>query len=76
MGYKGDACQIELGCPKNCTEHGLCQDSGACECEDGWTGKDCNLKSCLKDCSENGICLKSGDCHCNEDASGSDCSVV
>eukprot|EP00794_Sanderia_malayensis_P005708 gene5708-6408_t len=31
---------------QSCSNHGFCNDSGTCECEPGWTGRNCSTRIC------------------------------
>ena len=49
-----------------CKPHGDCNaylNGARCECEPGWTGADCMLRTCELDCSHNGMCVN-GSCFC------------
>eukprot|EP00939_MAST-03C_sp_MAST-3C-sp1_P003263 g3263.t1 len=52
-----------------CTNHGKCTErEGACECEFGWTGVACGVRSypCPNDCSGHGMCdAPTGKCRCD-----------
>jgi hypothetical protein len=39
----GRNCQSENMFPK-CSNRGLCQPDGSCDCDDGWTGEDCSIE--------------------------------
>jgi hypothetical protein len=34
------------GCPRQCSGQGECLSTGICQCFEGWTGGDCNLRAC------------------------------
>ncbi|KAM8930607.1 tenascin-N [Pelodytes ibericus] len=44
----------------------------ACQCDDGWEGPDCSIRSCPNNCAGNGKCID-GTCQCAEGYTGSDC---
>ena len=58
---------LRLGCPANCSEHGMCDDDGSCDCDDGWTGELCDQEVCPSNCSGNGECdLQLSECICSD----------
>ncbi|QDZ17606.1 sialyltransferase [Chloropicon primus] len=62
-------------CAPECGIHGVCK-YGTCECEKGWSGEDCGIRTCHRNCSNNGFCLiETGTCVCNRRFTGEDCSV-
>eukprot|EP00736_Rhodelphis_marinus_P009551 Rmarinus@m.20655 len=63
-------CNVERG---TCVEHRLPALQGhgweyvwKCDCDDGWTGRTCDLAICPELCSGNGVCVRPGECVCNE----------
>ena len=58
---------LRLGCPANCSDHGICDDDGSCDCDDGWTGELCDQEVCPSNCSGNGECdLQLSECICSD----------
>ena len=58
---------LRLGCPANCSDHGICDDDGSCDCDDGWTGDLCDQEVCPSNCSGNGECdLQLSECICSD----------
>ena len=58
-------------CPHGCSApYGACVD-GACVCEPGWSGPECDLpsfKECPNNCTGHGICdWHTGKCECRQD---------
>lgn len=35
---------IKASCPKNCSDHGTCNDNGECDCDAGYSQVDCSIK--------------------------------
>lgn len=60
-------------CSVDCGTHGVCM-SGACRCEDGWTGIACDQRVCNPRCVEHGTC-KEGKCECREGWNGEHCTI-
>eukprot|EP00753_Platysulcus_tardus_P012293 PLAT3352.7.p1 GENE.PLAT3352.7~~PLAT3352.7.p1 ORF type:complete len:914 (+),score=358.97 PLAT3352.7:68-2809(+) len=78
-GWIGERCQTPLSCPKNCSGHGRCDESGAtewkCDCEQLWAGAACDRPLCPADCSGHGDCLgASHKCDCHHGWTTFDCS--
>lgn len=60
-------------CPNGCSNKGTCdRENGLCECNNGWTGDDCSVKTCLNNCND-GKCFN-GKCICKFGHGGKDCS--
>ena len=73
-------------CPNNCNNHGVCDSiTKRCECQHGYTGYDCSLRSCpygyswmngkdWVECSLMGSCdVDSGNCICRKNYNGAAC---
>jgi len=51
--------KIDLGitynssCLNDCNQNGICRSNGTCECNKGWSGKDCSNSTALKCCVYN-----------------------
>ena len=73
-------------CPNNCNSHGVCDPfSKRCNCQHGFTGYDCSLRSCpygyswengidFVECSLAGSCdISSGNCICRQNYFGASC---
>lgn len=76
QGYVGKDCSIDDGScgSQHCSNHGHCR-SGVCECDIGFGGEHCEVKSsCPADCAGNGQCI-GGTCHCYPGFSGVDCKT-
>mmetsp|Transcript_16771 Transcript_16771/g.50173 ORF Transcript_16771/g.50173 Transcript_16771/m.50173 type:complete len:615 (-) Transcript_16771:64-1908(-) len=76
----------ECGCPNGCyvsLGRGECV-SGACLCNEGWTGSDCGLMRCVSDqqqCAGHGSCLSEAapgidSCVCEYPFTGRDCNTT
>ncbi|XP_069793633.1 tenascin-R isoform X1 [Narcine bancroftii] len=64
----------DTGCPRNCSEHGLCvQDE--CICEEAYTGEDCSQLRCPNECSGHGQCINDS-CLCSTAYTGEDCGQL
>ena len=44
--FIGEACERPAVCASGCNGRGACGDGGACVCEDGWSGADCEHQGC------------------------------
>lgn len=54
-GYGGSDCAVV--CPKHCSGHGRCTDTGTCACEHGYGGVTCERSNgCPNACSGRGTC--------------------
>ena len=42
LGWKGDLCDCQTTCPRNCSGKGQCQCNGECVCDVGFSGVDCS----------------------------------
>jgi len=60
-------------CPGNCSNRGVCNDRGNCECLAGYSGQACQ-SYCPNECSHQGDCIE-GACLCFAGFVGEDCSV-
>jgi len=76
-------------CPNECSGKGYCRSNGKCQCNPGFNGNDCSLRTCpvaeswdggdytvheLKECAERGTCNpKTGQCACFPGFEGSAC---
>lgn len=58
-----------------CSGNGYCEDSGICQCAEGWKGEKCNRAACLNSCSNHGACSADVVCICDAGYSGDDCST-
>ncbi|EDV26151.1 uncharacterized protein TRIADDRAFT_55971 [Trichoplax adhaerens] len=65
-------------CPNNCSNRGNCI-SGICQCQNGWLGRACDIRSCPNDCLKNqnyGYCdAKEQRCICDAGVIGRNCSL-
>ncbi|KAA0165508.1 hypothetical protein FNF31_01853 [Cafeteria roenbergensis] len=58
-----------------CGGHGVCRGEGKCDCDSGWAGDACQLRTCPAGCSGNGECdTSTGSCTCSKGFYGPDCS--
>merc|ERR1711997_367452 len=67
-GYYGSDCNVACGA---CKDGASCNKDGACAkgCEDGWSGKNCDIAECFKNeggCAEGGKCVAPNYCVCGE----------
>ena len=64
--HVGPGCATLGKCPKMCSGHGECGESGKCACEKGFGGDDaCAVdKPCPNKCSGHGKCQTNGTCTC------------
>ncbi|KAK9885412.1 hypothetical protein WA026_010908 [Henosepilachna vigintioctopunctata] len=67
--YQGKYCEYK--CPVNrgqvCSNHGNCVDSEKCQCDPGFTGKDCSCENSTENCMIFGkTCNDHGTCKCNK----------
>lgn len=76
------ASAIVVGCGDPCEgvtcDHGACSDeTGACECDDGWSGDSCDSFDCASlACGDHGSCDDaSGACACDDEWSGALCDT-
>ena len=53
------SCNIYCRADTTCNGHGACSDEGFCECTDGYTGKNCEIKCIINgvECSGHGKCV-------------------
>ena len=78
--FTGKAC-TERVCNINCNGNGKCQlATQTCKCNNGWYGKNCELKICpstrFGTCGGHGMCDETtGLCSCDESWSGGACHV-
>lgn len=57
----------------DCGPHGSCI-SGMCQCEEGWTGAECEQRDCHPRCIDHGIC-REGKCDCHQGWTGEHCTI-
>jgi len=75
-GFGGSDCGDRMHCPKRCSGHGACLNTGHCACELGFSGRDCSFsEACPQKCSGRGECLQGGVCRCLPAWSGEACDV-
>lgn len=60
-------------CVVDCGPHGSCI-SGACHCEEGWTGPECEQRDCHPRCIDHGVC-REGKCDCHQGWTGEHCTI-
>ena len=61
--YTGDACEVEVRCPKDCRGNGLCF-GGQCLCYPGYEGSECEAtRACEESCNSHGVC-RHDQCFC------------
>ncbi|CAB4063440.1 Teneurin-m,Tenascin,Teneurin-a [Lepeophtheirus salmonis] len=77
-GWMGNNCEKSndalLQCLPNCSGHGIYDyTAGLCDCQESWTGSDCNITLCSLDCGRRGLCLH-GSCSCEEGWTGPRCA--
>ena len=61
-------------CPRNCNDHGTCQNH-KCTCDADYTGEDCSLLLCPDSCGHTKGTCQNGTCLCKEGYDGEDCSL-
>lgn len=75
-GFTGHDCAERIGCPRKCSGHGRCLNTGKCACMLGYSGRDCSLSEvCPQKCTGRGECLADGTCRCVPGWSGKACDV-
>jgi hypothetical protein len=62
MELKKENFYFKVKCHIDCGIHGKCSinNKDQCQCNDGWTGENCQKKICsklCKQCDDNGACL-------------------
>lgn len=57
----------------DCGPHGSCI-GGACHCEEGWTGPECEQRDCHPRCIDHGVC-REGKCDCHQGWTGEHCTI-
>ena len=75
-GFRGTRCE-KVACASNCTNDGICTDSGKCQCAAGYELPDCKCKSCSKACWASAgtqTCDCNGVCQCFPGYFGLTCS--
>lgn len=60
-------------CVVDCGPHGSCI-SGVCQCEEGWTGPECEQRDCHPRCIDHGVC-RDGKCDCHQGWTGEHCTI-
>lgn len=60
-------------CVVDCGPHGSCI-SGVCQCEEGWTGPECEQRDCHPRCIDHGVC-REGKCDCHQGWTGEHCTI-
>uniref|UniRef100_A0A8C7MNC8 Teneurin-2 n=1 Tax=Oncorhynchus kisutch TaxID=8019 RepID=A0A8C7MNC8_ONCKI len=60
-------------CSVDCGTHGVCL-GAACQCEEGWTGTECDQRVCNPLCIKHGTC-KDGKCQCHQGWNGEHCTI-
>lgn len=60
-------------CVMDCGPHGSCI-SGVCQCEEGWTGPECEQRDCHPRCIDHGVC-REGKCDCHQGWTGEHCTI-
>lgn len=60
-------------CVVDCGPHGSCI-GGVCQCEEGWTGPECEQRDCHPRCIDHGIC-REGKCDCHQGWTGEHCTI-
>ena len=75
-GFTGSRCD-QVDCPKNCSQNGVCLNSGVCRCFAGYSGPDCSLPNETLKCNQNGIFLaENSSCFCNDGFTGALCDQL
>ncbi|EFC50530.1 predicted protein [Naegleria gruberi] len=66
-----------------CSGKGRCVDTDSCSCNQGFTGRNCQLPFCFNIdssdrlvCSSNGECVGVNKCNCKSGFTGKDCSII
>ncbi|KAJ6237681.1 cell death abnormality protein [Anaeramoeba flamelloides] len=74
LGDYGD-CQLDTDC--NGPEGGTCTTSHECECNEGYSGTNCEVEKCPEDqCNGHGTCNKTdGSCTCDTGYAGETCAT-
>lgn len=60
-------------CVVDCGPHGSCI-GGVCQCEEGWTGPECEQRDCHPRCIDHGVC-REGKCDCHQGWTGEHCTI-
>lgn len=60
-------------CVVDCGPHGSCI-TGVCQCEEGWTGPECEQRDCHPRCIDHGVC-REGKCDCHQGWTGEHCTI-
>ena len=61
-------------CPRNCNDHGTCQNH-KCICDADYTGEDCSVLLCPDSCGHTKGTCQNGTCLCKDGYNGEDCSL-
>jgi len=74
VAWQGNNCDLFMPCGgTNCTNNGICSNTGMCSCFAGFQGDDCSVQApCRAGCSDSGICVR-GICQCNTGFTGDVC---
>nr|XP_033772060.1 tenascin-N isoform X1 [Geotrypetes seraphini]XP_033772061.1 tenascin-N isoform X1 [Geotrypetes seraphini] len=69
-------CCMGGGLSSLCSSHGTFnRETCSCNCDEGWTGRDCSSYGCPNSCSNRGQCVD-GVCICDEPYAGEDCGQL
>lgn len=69
----GSLCFATEVCVVDCGPRGSCI-GGACHCEEGWTGPECEQRDCHPRCIDHGVC-REGKCDCHQGWTGEHCTI-